>query len=56
MKGIGSMRVFENGYPDYVVVEDESKIKKYKIKLDEEQRSYIIVNKQRIYVMDLLNK
>jgi len=49
------LRVFENGYPDYVVIEHQGKIKKYKIKLDEEQRSYILINKQRIYVMELLN-
>jgi len=49
------LRVFENGYPDYVVIEHKGKIKKYKIKLDEEQKSYITVNKQRIYVMGLLN-
>lgn len=49
------MRVFENGYPDYIVIEYEGKLKKYKIKLDEEHKSYIVINKQRIYIMDLLN-
>lgn len=49
------MRIFENGYPDYVVIEDEGKTKKYKIKVDQEQKSYIVINKQRIYVMGLLN-
>jgi len=49
------MRIFENGYPNYVVVEDEGKIKKYKIKLDEEQKSYILINRQKIYIMGLLN-